>query len=61
MVEAVRYRVFIVEDHSIFLEGLTRCLDAESDFRVVGGTVDWRPEAPGTLFVLRVPRGQAMA
>lgn len=24
-----------------------------------GGTVDWRPEAPGTVFVLSVPRGRA--
>jgi DNA-binding NarL/FixJ family response regulator len=35
MVDAGRRRVFIVEDHPIFLEGLTRCLDAEPDFRVV--------------------------
>lgn len=31
-----RHRVAIVEDHPIFADGLRRCLDAESDFHVVG-------------------------
>jgi DNA-binding NarL/FixJ family response regulator len=38
------HRVVVVEDHPLFLEGLTRCLGAEPDFQVVGqwttGAVD---------------------
>jgi two-component system, NarL family, response regulator DegU len=38
------HRVVVVEDHPIFLEGVTRCLDAEPDFTVVAqstcGAVD---------------------
>jgi DNA-binding NarL/FixJ family response regulator len=44
MAEARRHRVVVIEDHPIFLEGLTRCLAAEPDFAVVAhsmrGSVD---------------------
>jgi DNA-binding NarL/FixJ family response regulator len=35
MAEGGRHRVAVIEDHPIFLEGLTQCLSAEPDFEVV--------------------------
>jgi len=43
-VESTSIRVVVVEDHPIFRDGLIGCLEAESDFRVVGhwatGSID---------------------
>jgi DNA-binding NarL/FixJ family response regulator len=38
-------RVVVVEDHPIFREGVTQCLDAEPDFRVVGEWTTGRVDA----------------
>ncbi len=43
---SARHRVVIVEDHPIFLDGISKCLSAEPDFEVVGsfttGAIDIR-------------------